>query len=118
MKEFQRNLNTTVIHNSKTDLGGNSNSNLLIFNVIVIATYYIDLGSNCNSNGNILILKVIVIIIIIREYGSTLYVHCKNEFVILTDQLLPQLHLHFQYIVRNMNTRIISILSGYNIFLW
>ena len=28
--------------------------------------------------------------------------HCKNEFVILTDQLLPQLHLHFQYIVRNM----------------
>ena len=65
MKEFQRNLNTTVIHNSKTDLGGNSNSNLLIFNVIVIATYYIDLGSNCNSNSNILILKVIVIIIII-----------------------------------------------------
>ena len=28
--------------------------------------------------------------------------HCKNEFVILTDKLLPQLHLHFQYIVRNM----------------
>ena len=74
MKEFQRNLNTTVIHNSKTDLGGYSNSNLLIFNVIVIAIYYIDLGSNCNSNSNILILKVIVIIIIIREYGSTLYV--------------------------------------------
>ena len=35
-----------------TDLGGNSNSNLLIFNVIVIAIYYIDLGSNCNSNSN------------------------------------------------------------------
>ena len=31
-----------------------------------------------------------------------LMVHCKNEFVILTDHLLPQLHLHFQYIVRNM----------------
>ena len=59
MKEFQRNLNTIVIYNSNTDLGGNSNSNLLIFNVIVI--YYIDLGSNCNSNSNILIFKVIVI---------------------------------------------------------
>ena len=52
MKEFQRNLNTIVIHNSNTDLGGNSNSNsnILIFNVIVM--YYIDLGSNCNSNSN------------------------------------------------------------------
>ena len=46
--------NTIVIHNSNTDLGGNSNSNLLIFSVIVIVTYYIDLGSNyCNSNCNI-----------------------------------------------------------------
>ena len=26
----------------------------------------------------------------------------KMNFVILTDQLLTQLHLHFQYIVRNM----------------
>ena len=47
IKEFQRNLNTIVIRNSNTDLGGNSNSNLLIFNVIVI--YYIDLGSNSNQ---------------------------------------------------------------------
>ena len=35
MKEFQRDLNTTVIHNSNTDLG--SNSNLQIFKVIVLA---------------------------------------------------------------------------------
>ena len=33
MKEFQRNLNTIVILNRHTDLG--SNSNLLIFKVIV-----------------------------------------------------------------------------------
>ena len=44
MKEFQRNLNTIVIHTSNTDLGGNSNSNILIFKVIVI--YYIDLGGD------------------------------------------------------------------------
>ena len=31
-----------------------------------------------------------------------MYVHCKNEFVILTDQLLPQLYIHFIYIFRNM----------------
>ena len=37
MKEFQRNLNTIVIHNSNTDLGSNSNGNLLIFKVIVFA---------------------------------------------------------------------------------
>ena len=61
MKEFQRNLNTIVIHNSNTDLGGNSNSNLLIFKVIVIVIYYIDLGGD--SNSNILIFKVIVIVI-------------------------------------------------------
>ena len=36
MKEFQRKLNAIVIHNSNTDLGSNTNSNLLIFNVIVI----------------------------------------------------------------------------------
>ena len=48
MKEFQRKLN--AIHISNTDLGGNSNSNLLIFNVIVIVIYYIDLGGNSNSN--------------------------------------------------------------------
>ena len=59
MKEFQRNLNTIVIHTSNTDLGGNSNSNILIFKVIVI--YYIDLGGD--SNSNILIFKVIVIVI-------------------------------------------------------
>ena len=54
MKEFQRNLNAIVIHTSNTDLGGNSNSNLLIFNVIGIVIYYIDIGSDCNSNSNIL----------------------------------------------------------------
>ena len=26
--------------------------------------------------------------------GYVLRLHCKNEFVILTDQLLPQLHVH------------------------
>ena len=57
IKEFQRNLNTIVIHNNNTDLGGNSNSNLLICNVIVI--YYINLGGN--SNSNLLIFNVIVI---------------------------------------------------------
>ena len=46
MKEFQRNLNTIVIHTSNTDLGGNSNSNILIFKVIVIVIYYIDLGGD------------------------------------------------------------------------
>ena len=35
MKEFQRNLNTIVIHYSNTDLGGNSNSNILTFKVKV-----------------------------------------------------------------------------------
>ena len=50
MKEFQRKLN--AIHISNIDLGGNSNSNLLIFNVIVIVIviYYIELGGNSNSN--------------------------------------------------------------------
>ena len=46
MKEFQRNFNAMVIHNSNTDLGGISNSNILIFKVIVIVMYYIDLGGN------------------------------------------------------------------------
>ena len=41
MKAFQRNLNTIVIYNSNTDLGGNSNSNILIFKVIVIVICYI-----------------------------------------------------------------------------
>ena len=50
-----------VINNSNTDLG--SNSNLLIFNVIVIVIYYTDLGNNCNSNSNLLIFKEIVIVI-------------------------------------------------------
>ena len=38
MKEFQRNLNAIVIHNSNADLGSNSNinSNILILKVIVI----------------------------------------------------------------------------------
>ena len=47
MKEFQRNLNAIVIHNSKTDLGSNSSSNLLFFKIIVI--YYTDLGGISNS---------------------------------------------------------------------
>ena len=57
MKELQGNLNATVVHNSNTDLG--SNSNLLIFKVIVIVIYYTELGSNIqivkvyNSNSNI-----------------------------------------------------------------
>ena len=42
--KFQENLNTVVIYNSNTDLGGTSN--LLIFNVIVM--YYIDLGRTLN----------------------------------------------------------------------
>ena len=80
IKEFQRNLNTIVIHNSNTDLGGNSN--LLIFNVIVI--YYIDLGSNCNSN--ILIFKVIVIYIYI-------YIYIYYIALYLTSCLINTCHL-------------------------
>ena len=57
MTEFQRNLNAIVIHNSKTDLGSNSNSNLLIFKVIVI--YYTDLGSNSNSNRQCIVIDPI-----------------------------------------------------------
>ena len=43
MTEFQRNLNALVIRNSNTDLG--SNSNILIFKVIVIhvVIYYVAL---------------------------------------------------------------------------
>ena len=29
MKEFQRNLNAVIVHNSNNDLGSNSNSNIL-----------------------------------------------------------------------------------------
>ena len=36
MKEFQRNLKTIEIHNSNTDLGSNTNSNLPMFKVIVL----------------------------------------------------------------------------------
>ena len=36
LKEFQRNLNAIVILNSNTDLGNNSNSNILISKVIII----------------------------------------------------------------------------------
>ena len=54
--------------NSKGDMfQGDSNSNILIFKVIVIAiitlTYYTDLGGISNSNSNLLIFKVIVIVI-------------------------------------------------------
>ena len=52
-----------------TDLGGisnsNTNSNILIFKVIVIIMYYTDLGGISDSNSNILIFKVIVFVIII-----------------------------------------------------
>ena len=50
MKHFQRKIN--AIHVSNTDIGGNSN--LLIFNTIVIVIYYLDLGGDSNSNSNIL----------------------------------------------------------------
>ena len=54
-----------------TDFGGisNSNSNILMFKVIVIVIYYTDLGSDGNSN-NILMFKVIVIVhcIVIDPY--------------------------------------------------
>ena len=42
---------TTVIHNSNTDLGSNSNSNLLILKVIVLVIHYINLGNYGNSNN-------------------------------------------------------------------
>ena len=32
--------------------------------------------------------------LVISVLIHTKYIHCKNEFVILTDQLLPQLHAH------------------------
>ena len=56
--KHRRNLNDIVIHNSNTDLG--SNSNLLIFKVIVIVIYYADLGGISNSNSSILIFKVVI----------------------------------------------------------
>ena len=61
--QFKTWKNFNQYHNSNTDLGGinNSNSNTLIFKVIVIVIYYIDLGGD--SNSNILIFKVIVIVI-------------------------------------------------------
>ena len=58
MKEFQRNLNVLVIHNSKTDLDSDSSSNLLIVKVIIIVIYYTDLGGI--SNSIILITDVLV----------------------------------------------------------
>ena len=58
MKEFQRNLNAIVIHNSKTDLDSDSSSNLLIVKVIIIVIYYTDLGGI--SNSIILITDVLV----------------------------------------------------------
>ena len=36
------------------DLGGDGNSNILMFKVKVIVLYYIDLGGDGNSNSNIL----------------------------------------------------------------
>ena len=50
MTQIQRNLNAIVIHNSNTDVGSNSNSNILIFKVMVIIIYYTDLGGISNSN--------------------------------------------------------------------
>ena len=47
MTELQRNLNAVAIHNSNTDVGGNSN--IMTFKVIV-SNHYTDLGSNSNSN--------------------------------------------------------------------
>ena len=61
-ERISKNLNAIVIHKSNIDLG---NSNLLIFKVLVMVIYDIDLGSNYNSNNIILIFKVILIVIII-----------------------------------------------------
>ena len=47
MKEFQRNLNTIVIHN--TDLGCNSNSNFKVI-VILIVIYYTDFEGISNTD--------------------------------------------------------------------
>ena len=52
-----------------------------------------------NDNKSVQLFKPYIVF---RILFYKLMVHCKNEFVILTDHLLPQLHLHFQYIVRNM----------------
>ena len=64
-ERISKNLNAIVIHKSNIDLGSNSNSNVLIFKVLVMVIYDIDLGSNYNSNNIILIFKVILIVIII-----------------------------------------------------
>ena len=100
MTEFQRNLNALVIRKSNTDLGSNSNSNLLIFKVIVIVIYYIDLGNHCNSNSNILIFKVIVTVIIILQcivIGSMsgIHVHVHVHVHVVSIYIFPVfLHLH------------------------
>ena len=93
MIEFQRILNAVVIHNSNTDVG--SNSNLLIFKVILIVIYYIDLGSNYNSNSNILIFKVIVIVkyYVIDPMGLGLYPYtpggtCISAIIVRYIQIL------------------------------
>ena len=49
----------------------NSNSNLLIFKVIVLVIYYIDLGGISNSISNLLIFKVIVLVIYYIDLGGT-----------------------------------------------
>ena len=48
-----------------------SNSNILIFKVIVLVIYYIDLGGISNSISNLLIFKVIVLVIYYIDLGGT-----------------------------------------------
>ena len=77
----QRNLNAILIHNSNTDLGSNSNSNILHdLGSNSNSNILHDLGSNSNSNilhdlgsnsnSNILMFKVIVICIVIDHMSA------------------------------------------------
>ena len=59
--------------------------------IIIYYTLYIQ------YNAIYTVLLFLSLNILVNIDQDEMKLHCKNEFVILTDQLLPQLHLHFQY---------------------
>ena len=90
----QRNLNAILIHNSNTDLGSNSNSNIL-HDLGSNSNILHDLGSNSNSNILMFKVKVIVICIVIDHMSA--HMSARNNSNILSYCSFSQFSIRSSY---------------------